>query len=173
MMIIGDLLQSRPCLFQLPIIFYLFLKFLLECFIQVEATCLLRISMWNVNEDFKLLLETQIASGNWSWKRFTYMLYRTVDLLFACIVMLQFLSPILLTYNNKYCLVVLANLLLTLWRPQVVNPSKNHWRHFRHHLFLKQRNWNTILRQARQPSKLETRQLWVRLFTKLELLSQS
>lgn len=67
-MIIGDLLQSRPCLFQLPIIFYLFLKFLQECIIQVEATFLLRISMWNVNEDFnclkhKLLQETNLERG--------------------------------------------------------------------------------------------------------------
>ena len=67
-MIIGDLLQSRPCLFQLPIIFYLFLKFLQECIIQVEATFLLRISMWNVNEDFnclkhKLLQDTNLERG--------------------------------------------------------------------------------------------------------------
>lgn len=67
-MIIGDLLQSQPCLFQLPIIFYLFLKFLQECIIQVEATFLLRISMWNVNEDFnclkhKLLQETDLERG--------------------------------------------------------------------------------------------------------------
>ena len=67
-MIIGDLLQSQPCLFQLPMIFYLFLKFLQECIIQVEATFLLRISMWNVNEDFnclkhKLLQETDLERG--------------------------------------------------------------------------------------------------------------
>ena len=84
MMIKGNLLQSWPCLFQLPIIFYLFLQFLQECILQ--ATFFLCISLWNVNvnEDFnclkhKLLQETDIERG-------LHMFYFTVDLRSACIV---------------------------------------------------------------------------------------
>ena len=71
-MIIGDLLQSRPCLFQLPIIFHLFLKFLLECIIQVEATFLLRISMWNVNEDFNCLKHKLFQETKARFRRRTF-----------------------------------------------------------------------------------------------------